>query len=44
LRLAGCNEMQGFLFAKPTPRDEISRLLTQASSAPNVRPHLRAVV
>jgi EAL domain-containing protein (putative c-di-GMP-specific phosphodiesterase class I) len=44
LRLAGCNEMQGFLFAKPTPRDEISRLLTQASSAPTVRPHLRAVV
>ena len=27
LRLAGCNEMQGFLFAKPAPRDEIDRLL-----------------
>ena len=44
LRLAGCNEMQGFLFAKPTPRDEISRLLAQASSAPAARAHLRAVV
>ena len=27
LRLAGCNEMQGFLFAKPAPREEIDRLL-----------------
>jgi EAL domain-containing protein (putative c-di-GMP-specific phosphodiesterase class I) len=27
LRLAGCNEMQGFLFAKPAPADEIDRLL-----------------
>jgi diguanylate cyclase (GGDEF)-like protein len=44
LRLAGCNEMQGFLFAKPTPRDEIGRLLTQTSSVPAARTHLRAVV
>jgi diguanylate cyclase (GGDEF)-like protein len=44
LRLAGCNEMQGFLFARPTPRDEISRLLTQAGSAPAARTHLRAVI
>ena len=28
LRLAGCNEMQGFLFAKPAPCEEIDRLLT----------------
>jgi EAL domain-containing protein (putative c-di-GMP-specific phosphodiesterase class I) len=27
LRLAGCNEMQGFLFAKPGPRAEIDRLM-----------------
>ena len=27
LRLAGCNEMQGFLFAKPAPAEEIDRLL-----------------
>jgi diguanylate cyclase (GGDEF)-like protein len=27
LRLAGCNEMQGFLFAKPCPRQEIDRLV-----------------
>jgi EAL domain-containing protein (putative c-di-GMP-specific phosphodiesterase class I) len=44
LRLAGCNEMQGFLFAKPTPRDEISRLLSQLGSAPTARAHLRAVI
>ena len=27
LRLAGCNEMQGYLFAKPSARDEIDRML-----------------
>jgi diguanylate cyclase (GGDEF)-like protein len=27
LRLAGCNEMQGFLFARPAPREQIDRLL-----------------
>ena len=27
LRLAGCCEMQGFLFAKPAPRQEIDRLV-----------------
>jgi diguanylate cyclase (GGDEF)-like protein len=27
LRLAGCNEMQGYLFAKPSARAEIDRLL-----------------
>jgi diguanylate cyclase (GGDEF)-like protein len=26
-RLAGCDEMQGFLFARPMPRDEIDRML-----------------
>jgi diguanylate cyclase (GGDEF)-like protein len=29
LRLAGCEEMQGFLFARPAPRDNIDRLLTE---------------
>jgi diguanylate cyclase (GGDEF)-like protein len=29
LRLAGCTEMQGYLFAKPAPREEIDRLLVQ---------------
>jgi len=44
LRLAGCNEMQGFLFAKPAPRDDIGRLLAQASAVPVMgRAHLRAV-
>ncbi len=33
LRLAGCNEMQGYLFAKPAPTDEIDRLLARAKSS-----------
>ena len=33
LRLAGCNEMQGFLFARPAPREEIDRLLASAEAA-----------
>jgi len=27
LRLAGCNEMQGFLFARPAPRETIDELV-----------------
>ncbi len=30
LRLAGCDEMQGFLFAKPAPREMIDQLLLEA--------------
>ena len=36
LRLAGCNEMQGYLFAKPGPREEIGRLLEAARPAPEL--------
>jgi diguanylate cyclase (GGDEF)-like protein len=39
LRLAGCNEMQGYLFAKPAPGHEIDRLLEGAkprSEAPRM--------
>jgi EAL domain-containing protein (putative c-di-GMP-specific phosphodiesterase class I) len=42
LRLAGCNEMQGYLFAKPTPREDIDRLLA-ARSAPKRVP-ARAII
>ena len=31
LRLAGCNEMQGYLFARPAPREAIDRLLAADS-------------
>jgi diguanylate cyclase (GGDEF)-like protein len=41
LRLAGCEEMQGFLFAKPVPREAIERLLA-AANASVPRPILRA--
>jgi len=41
LRLAGCNEMQGHLFAKASPRDDIDRLLRTARAAPQAMP-LRA--
>jgi len=42
LRLAGCDEMQGFLFARPGPPEEIDRLLAvEGSIATPVRP-LRA--
>ncbi len=35
LRLAGCSEMQGFLFARPAPREEIDRLVaTNAAALP----------
>ena len=33
LRLAGCDEMQGYLFAKPAPAKAIDRLLAQAKQA-----------
>jgi EAL domain-containing protein (putative c-di-GMP-specific phosphodiesterase class I) len=41
LRLAGCNEMQGHLFAKAGPRDAIDRLVKTARAAPQAMP-LRA--
>jgi diguanylate cyclase (GGDEF)-like protein len=45
LRLAGCSEMQGYLFARPAPRDEIDRLLAEANSKPAAaRTPLRAVI
>ncbi|AMN42525.1 putative bifunctional diguanylate cyclase/phosphodiesterase [Rhodoplanes sp. Z2-YC6860] len=32
LRLAGCNEMQGYLFARPTPREALDKLVEEASA------------
>ena len=37
LRLAGCDEMQGFLFAKPVVADEIDRLVAAGEALPAVR-------
>jgi EAL domain-containing protein (putative c-di-GMP-specific phosphodiesterase class I) len=33
LRLAGCDEMQGFLFASPGPRETVDRLLDEERRA-----------
>jgi EAL domain-containing protein (putative c-di-GMP-specific phosphodiesterase class I) len=33
LRLAGCEEMQGYLFARPGPREALDRLLDETGSA-----------
>lgn len=37
LRLAGCDEMQGFLFAKPTPAATIDRLLSQQKQSTSAK-------
>jgi diguanylate cyclase (GGDEF)-like protein len=38
LRLAGCHEMQGFLFARPGPREALDALLKDAREAGDARP------
>jgi diguanylate cyclase (GGDEF)-like protein len=44
LRLAGCNEMQGYLFAKPAPREDVDRQLAAARSvAGQGTPQRRAI-
>jgi diguanylate cyclase (GGDEF)-like protein len=43
LRLAGCNEMQGYLFARPAAREAIDRLVEAATTTPEAaRVPLRA--
>ena len=32
LHNAGCNEMQGYLFSKPIPEKQVTRMLSRASS------------
>jgi EAL domain-containing protein (putative c-di-GMP-specific phosphodiesterase class I) len=41
VRLAGCDEMQGYLFAKPAPREEIDRMLA-AQNVPRAGMSMRA--
>ena len=36
LRLAGCDEMQGFLFAKPQPAEAIDKVVEQALARPKL--------
>jgi len=43
LRLAGCDEMQGFLFAKPAPAKTIDRLLAQAKQNARMMPPREAL-
>jgi diguanylate cyclase (GGDEF)-like protein len=44
LRLAGCNEMQGYLFAKPTPREDIDRLLAAKRTPEGGRAPARVMI
>jgi EAL domain-containing protein (putative c-di-GMP-specific phosphodiesterase class I) len=37
VRLAGCDEMQGYLFAKPAPREEIDRIVAPGNRRPGNR-------
>ena len=41
LRLAGCDELQGFLFARPGPREALDQLL-QAQAQPGAPPRTAA--
>ena len=34
LRLAGCDEMQGYLFARPAPRETLDRLVAETAEVP----------
>jgi diguanylate cyclase (GGDEF)-like protein len=43
LRLAGCNEMQGFLFYRPTTAEEVGRLVAKPKVEPSQIP-VRAVI
>jgi EAL domain-containing protein (putative c-di-GMP-specific phosphodiesterase class I) len=37
LRLAGCDEMQGFLFSKPVPRPMIERMIAAQQRSTEAR-------
>ena len=38
LRLAGCDEMQGYLFARPAPREALDRLVAEPAEGQRCAP------
>jgi EAL domain-containing protein (putative c-di-GMP-specific phosphodiesterase class I) len=44
LRLAGCDEMQGYLFARPAPRETLDRLVAEPAQGQAKDQPVRAAV
>jgi EAL domain-containing protein (putative c-di-GMP-specific phosphodiesterase class I) len=43
LREQSCDELQGFLFSKPVPADDIPMLLRPVVPAPSLQPELQPI-